>query len=209
MTRQARSTYRLQIAERSPLQEAAGNVGDLRQLGVDWLYVRPLLAAEAGSDHGDDVDHHRSVEPTPAATSRPWPRRPAGRMCCSKGSSRARKQLPKPLGDGRHHRLRLADIDRVLVDPADKARSGENTSTLPPRRLKAASKSSPAWEGPQRTSPTHTHLRPSRRPNSTGPGQRGDITVAINLAAAIRTLRVCGDVMGVEASSSRSSGSGR
>ena len=32
-------------------------------LGVDWVYLSPLLAAEAGSDHGYDVVDHAAIDP--------------------------------------------------------------------------------------------------------------------------------------------------
>ena len=53
------STYRLQVSPDLPLESVAGLVPYLRRLGVDWLYLSPLLEAEPGSDHGYDV-----VDPT-------------------------------------------------------------------------------------------------------------------------------------------------
>uniref|UniRef100_UPI00286BC277 malto-oligosyltrehalose synthase n=1 Tax=Salinibacterium sp. TaxID=1915057 RepID=UPI00286BC277 len=41
---------------------AAGLVDYLHQLGVDWVYLSPILAAEAGSDHGYDVIDHSSID---------------------------------------------------------------------------------------------------------------------------------------------------
>jgi (1->4)-alpha-D-glucan 1-alpha-D-glucosylmutase len=63
VTYQPRSTYRLQITERFTLQDAAAVADYLRDLGVDWLYLSPLLAAETGSDHGYDVVDHTAVDP--------------------------------------------------------------------------------------------------------------------------------------------------
>ena len=44
------STYRLQIREDFPLAKAATIAGYLRDLGIDWAYLSPLLEAETGSD---------------------------------------------------------------------------------------------------------------------------------------------------------------
>ncbi|HWI32264.1 MAG TPA: malto-oligosyltrehalose synthase [Microbacterium sp.] len=55
MTRRPASTYRLQIRQAFDLDKAAEVVPYLRDLGVDWAYLSPLLAATEGSDHGYDV----------------------------------------------------------------------------------------------------------------------------------------------------------
>ena len=57
-----RSTYRLQITPDFDLFEAAGRLSYLHDLGVDWVYLSPLLAAEPGSDHGYDVVAHDHVD---------------------------------------------------------------------------------------------------------------------------------------------------
>ncbi|GAA4670299.1 malto-oligosyltrehalose synthase [Frondihabitans cladoniiphilus] len=57
------STYRLQIRKAFDLNAAADVVQYLRDLGVDWVYLSPLLEAEEGSDHGYDVVDHRRVDP--------------------------------------------------------------------------------------------------------------------------------------------------
>ncbi|MDR6987694.1 (1-_4)-alpha-D-glucan 1-alpha-D-glucosylmutase [Paenarthrobacter nitroguajacolicus] len=57
------STYRLQIRPGFTLQEAAELTGYLRNLGVDWVYVSPILTAEEGSDHGYDVTDPSTVDP--------------------------------------------------------------------------------------------------------------------------------------------------
>ena len=57
------STYRLQITERFDLFEAARRLPYLHDLGVDWVYLSPLLAAEPGSDHGYDVVAHDRIDP--------------------------------------------------------------------------------------------------------------------------------------------------
>ncbi len=36
----------------------------LHELGVDWVYLSPLLASESGSDHGYDVSDHRAIDPS-------------------------------------------------------------------------------------------------------------------------------------------------
>jgi (1->4)-alpha-D-glucan 1-alpha-D-glucosylmutase len=57
------STYRLQIRAGFPLDAATELTGYLKDLGVDWLYLSPLLVAAAGSDHGYDVVDHSRVDP--------------------------------------------------------------------------------------------------------------------------------------------------
>ncbi|RKR74667.1 malto-oligosyltrehalose synthase [Frondihabitans australicus] len=61
--RAPRSTYRLQIRPAFDLNAAADVVQYLRDLGVDWVYLSPVLEAEAGSDHGYDVVDHSRVDP--------------------------------------------------------------------------------------------------------------------------------------------------
>jgi len=58
------STYRLQITEDFDLLEAAKTLRYLRDLGVDWVYLSPVLAAESGSEHGYDVSSHAAVDPS-------------------------------------------------------------------------------------------------------------------------------------------------
>ena len=58
------STYRLQIHEGFALDAATGVLGYLHDLGVDWVYLSPLLAAEPGSNHGYDVVDPRLVDPS-------------------------------------------------------------------------------------------------------------------------------------------------
>ncbi len=58
-----RSTYRLQITQDFDLDAAAGLVDYLSALGVDWLYLSPLLKAEGGSTHGYDVVDPTVVDP--------------------------------------------------------------------------------------------------------------------------------------------------
>lgn len=62
-SRTPRSTYRLQISEDLDLFAAADLLPYLRDLGVDWVYLSPLLAAEPGSAHGYDVVAHDHVDP--------------------------------------------------------------------------------------------------------------------------------------------------
>ncbi len=57
------STYRLQIRPSFDLDAAAGVVGYLRELGVGWAYLSPLLQATTGSDHGYDVVDPSRVDP--------------------------------------------------------------------------------------------------------------------------------------------------
>ncbi|GAB3652410.1 malto-oligosyltrehalose synthase [Nocardioides korecus] len=62
------STYRLQVTRDFDLHEAARRLPYLHDLGVDWVYLSPLLEAEPGSDHGYDV-----VDPTRVDASRGGP----------------------------------------------------------------------------------------------------------------------------------------
>ncbi|MCU1565299.1 MAG: maltooligosyl trehalose synthase [Pseudarthrobacter sp.] len=57
------STYRLQIRRSFTLFDAAEQVPYLKSLGVDWVYLSPILTAEQGSDHGYDVTDPSAVDP--------------------------------------------------------------------------------------------------------------------------------------------------
>jgi malto-oligosyltrehalose trehalohydrolase len=57
------STYRLQVTEDFDLLEAAKTLTYLHELGVDWVYLSPLLASESGSSHGYDVSDHSAIDP--------------------------------------------------------------------------------------------------------------------------------------------------
>ena len=57
------STYRLQIRPSFTLHDAAALVPYLADLGVDWVYLSPILTAEEGSDHGYDVVDPSAVDP--------------------------------------------------------------------------------------------------------------------------------------------------
>lgn len=63
MTRTPVSTYRLQISADFPLDKAAQVAGYLGDLGADWVYLSPLLAATPGSTHGYDVVDPTRVDP--------------------------------------------------------------------------------------------------------------------------------------------------
>jgi len=52
------STYRLQVTEDWRLPDAAAVIPHLSRLGVDWVYLSPLLQSEPGSSHGYDVTDH-------------------------------------------------------------------------------------------------------------------------------------------------------
>lgn len=56
------STYRFQISADFTLADATERLGYLHDLGVDWVYLSPLLAAEPGSDHGYDVVAHDRID---------------------------------------------------------------------------------------------------------------------------------------------------
>ncbi|MGM1028882.1 MAG: malto-oligosyltrehalose synthase [Actinomycetota bacterium] len=57
------STYRLQISAEFTLFDAAARLEALADLGVDWVYLSPILEAEHGSNHGYDVIAHDRVDP--------------------------------------------------------------------------------------------------------------------------------------------------
>jgi (1->4)-alpha-D-glucan 1-alpha-D-glucosylmutase len=57
-----RSTYRLQLTADFTLHDAAALAGYLRELGVDWFYLSPVLQSAAGSTHGYDVVDHGRVD---------------------------------------------------------------------------------------------------------------------------------------------------
>lgn len=57
------STYRLQITPDFDLVEAARRLPYLHDLGVDWIYLSPLLPSEPGSPHGYDVVGFDGVDP--------------------------------------------------------------------------------------------------------------------------------------------------
>ncbi|MEV7526855.1 malto-oligosyltrehalose synthase [Agrococcus sediminis] len=61
--RTPQSTYRLQISDEFTLFDAAERLDALADLGVDWVYLSPILEAEHGSNHGYDVVSHARVDP--------------------------------------------------------------------------------------------------------------------------------------------------
>ncbi|XNZ00406.1 malto-oligosyltrehalose synthase [Micrococcus luteus] len=58
------STYRLQVDESLDLARIRTLVPYLRRLGVDWVYLSPMLAAESGSTHGYDVVDPTRLDPS-------------------------------------------------------------------------------------------------------------------------------------------------
>ncbi|WP_403025410.1 malto-oligosyltrehalose synthase [Salinibacterium sp. GXW1014] len=58
------SSYRIQVRPGFDLEATRGILDYLDALGVDWLYLSPLLVAEEGSDHGYDVIDHSTVDPS-------------------------------------------------------------------------------------------------------------------------------------------------
>ena len=57
------STYRLQITASFDLHAATRQLSYLHDLGVDWVYLSPLLSAEPGSPHGYDVVDPSRIDP--------------------------------------------------------------------------------------------------------------------------------------------------
>ncbi len=66
--RTPRNTYRLQVTPEFDLYAAARRLPYLHDLGVDWVYLSPLLQATSGSSHGYDV-----VDPSRVDSSRGGP----------------------------------------------------------------------------------------------------------------------------------------
>ncbi len=64
MTRTPTSTYRVQVTADLDLHTVAGLLPYLHDLGADWVYLSPLLAAEPGSTHGYDVVEFDRVDPS-------------------------------------------------------------------------------------------------------------------------------------------------
>ncbi len=60
--RPPRSTYRFQITAEFDLFEAARRLPYLHDLGIDWVYLSPILQAQPGSSHGYDVVRHDRVD---------------------------------------------------------------------------------------------------------------------------------------------------
>jgi len=63
------STYRVQVGAAADLHAVADRLGYLHDLGADWVYLSPLLAAEPGSTHGYDVVAHDRVDPERGGTA--------------------------------------------------------------------------------------------------------------------------------------------
>ncbi|GAB2449262.1 (1-_4)-alpha-D-glucan 1-alpha-D-glucosylmutase [Conyzicola lurida] len=57
------STYRLQITADFTLFHAAELVDYVSSLGVDWVYISPILRSADGSDHGYDVVDNSIIDP--------------------------------------------------------------------------------------------------------------------------------------------------
>ncbi|WP_134324311.1 malto-oligosyltrehalose synthase [Cumulibacter soli] len=57
-----KSTYRLQLSRDFTLYDAARQLPYLADLGVDWVYLSPILQAAAGSSHGYDVVDHDRID---------------------------------------------------------------------------------------------------------------------------------------------------
>ena len=65
------STYRLQVTEEFDLFEVARRLPYLHDLGADWVYLSPLLAAETRSTHGYDVVAHDQIDPSRGGAAGP------------------------------------------------------------------------------------------------------------------------------------------
>ncbi|MGA4669371.1 malto-oligosyltrehalose synthase [Propionibacteriaceae bacterium Y1923] len=57
------STYRYQISQQFTLDDAAADLPRLVELGIDAVYLSPVLTATTGSDHGYDWVDCRQVDP--------------------------------------------------------------------------------------------------------------------------------------------------
>ena len=56
------STYRFQVTAEFDLYAVAERLQYVHDLGVDWVYLSPILAAEPGSTHGYDVVAHDRID---------------------------------------------------------------------------------------------------------------------------------------------------
>ncbi|WP_246360120.1 alpha-amylase family glycosyl hydrolase, partial [Nocardioides massiliensis] len=56
------STYRFQVNATQDLPTVARRMDYLNDLGIDWVYLSPILPSEPGSDHGYDVVAHDHVD---------------------------------------------------------------------------------------------------------------------------------------------------
>ena len=66
--RRPTSTYRLQVTADFDLYAAARQLPYLHDLGVDWVYLSPILEAEPGSTHGYDVVAPQRIDPARGGT---------------------------------------------------------------------------------------------------------------------------------------------
>lgn len=56
------STYRFQLNADFTLFDAAAQVPYVKSLGIDWVYLSPILTAEKGSTHGYDVTDPTTID---------------------------------------------------------------------------------------------------------------------------------------------------
>ncbi|MFC8302695.1 malto-oligosyltrehalose synthase [Specibacter sp. NPDC057265] len=56
------STYRFQLNADFTLFDAAAQIPYVKSLGIDWVYLSPILTAEQGSTHGYDVTDPTTVD---------------------------------------------------------------------------------------------------------------------------------------------------
>ena len=98
------STYRLQITEDFDLVAAARVLPYLHDLGVDWVYLSPILAAETDSEHGYDVADHSRIDPARGGGAGLAARRPGGPAA---RHGRARRHRAQPCGRREPRRQRL------------------------------------------------------------------------------------------------------
>ena len=88
-----------------PVRRPRATLPYLHDLGVDWVYLSPLLAAEPGSDHGYDVVDHDRVDPDRGG--RRGPGRAVGRgrggsaWACSSTSCPTTSASPTPAAERR------------------------------------------------------------------------------------------------------------
>ena len=145
----------------------------LHDLGVDWVYLSPLLAAEPGSDHGYDVVDHDRIDP--ARGGRRGPGRAVGRG--ARGSAWACSSTSCPTTSG----VATPGRERVVVGRADarprvRRTPRASTSTGPPAADGCASRCvgdddllddgldrQPAWSRPASCATTTTLPARSRQ----------------------------------------------
>jgi pullulanase/glycogen debranching enzyme len=161
------STYRVQVTADNDLFATARLLPYLHDLGVDWVYLSPILQAEPGSDHGYDV-----VDPTRVDESRGgargWrpcrPRRAGSAWACWSTSCRttsaSRRPRPTPGGQTCSSTARTRPTPRTSTWTGPRATAGSCSRARRTAATSTTGGSSPlprwpasAWRTPSCSTP--------------------------------------------------------